>query len=86
MRISILNERWTLRLIIITPLVAIAILTVVITSFYVDKLNYYFQENAARYLDEYVISEKRQGDAERCTDKGDQTSSQNTVLSTLKRV
>jgi len=57
-----LNERCTLRLIIITPLVAIAILTVVITSFYVDKLNYYFHENAARYLDEYVISEKRQGE------------------------
>ena len=62
MKLRLMGERWTLRLIIITPLVAIAILTVVITSFYVDKLNYYFQENAARYLDEYVINEKRQGE------------------------
>ncbi len=62
MKHRVAGERWTLRLIIITPLVAIAILTVVITSFYVDKLNYYFQENAARYLDEYVINEKRQGE------------------------
>ncbi len=62
MKLRFLDERWTLRLIIITPLVALAILTVVITSFYVDKLNYYFKENAARYLEEYIRSEKIQGE------------------------
>ncbi|MDA3947169.1 MAG: cache domain-containing protein [Helicobacteraceae bacterium] len=55
-------ERWTLRLIIITPLAALAILTAVITSFYIDKMNFYFKENAARYLDEYIAGEKRQGE------------------------
>jgi signal transduction histidine kinase len=62
MRFSALAGRWTLRLIIITPLVALAVLTVIITSFYIDKLNYYFKENAARYLDEYIAGEKRQGE------------------------
>ncbi|MEE8588193.1 MAG: cache domain-containing protein [Sulfurimonadaceae bacterium] len=62
MKLRPLGERWTLRLIIITPLAALAILTVVITSFYVDKLNYYFKENAARYMDEYTMGEKRQGE------------------------
>ncbi|MGB5965910.1 MAG: cache domain-containing protein, partial [Sulfurimonadaceae bacterium] len=41
---------------------ALAILTLVITSFYIDKLNYYFKENAARYMDEYIMGEKRQGE------------------------
>ncbi len=58
-----LGERWTLRLIIITPLAALAILTVVITSFYVDKMSYYFNKNAERYMQEYVNNEKRQGEA-----------------------
>jgi len=62
MNLKTLRERWTLRLISITPLAAIAILTVVITSFYIDKLNYYFNENAKRYLDEYIIGEKAQGE------------------------
>lgn len=62
MNLKAFRERWTLRLISITPLTAIAILTVVITSFYIDKLNYYFKENAARYLDEYIQGEKRQGE------------------------
>jgi len=57
-----LGERWTLRLIIITPLAALAILTVVITSFYIDKMNFYFKENAQRYMQEYVDGEKRQGE------------------------
>jgi len=39
MKLSPLNERWTLRLIIITPLAALAIMAVVITSFYIDKLD-----------------------------------------------
>ena len=58
-----IGERWTLRLIVITPLVALAILTVVITSFYIDKMDFYFQKNAERYLSEYVAGEKRQGEA-----------------------
>ena len=58
-----LGERWTLRLIIITPLAALAILTVVITSFYVDKMSFYFNKNAERYMQEYVDNEKRQGEA-----------------------
>ena len=58
-----LGERWTLRLIIITPLAALAILTVVITSFYVDKMSFYFDKNAERYMQEYVDNEKRQGEA-----------------------
>lgn len=62
MRFRLLSERWTLRLIIITPLAALAILTVVITSFYIDKMNFYFQANAQRYLDEYIAGEKRQGE------------------------
>ncbi len=62
MKLRLLGERWTLRLIIITPLAALAILTVVITSFYIDKMNYYFKENAARYLAEYISGEKRQGE------------------------
>jgi len=62
MNLKTLRERWTLRLIGITPLAAIAILTVVITSFYIDKLNYYFNENAKRYLDEYIMGEKAQGE------------------------
>lgn len=57
-----MGERWTLRLIIITPLAALAILTVVITSFYIDKMNFYFKENAERYLAEYISGEKRQGE------------------------
>ncbi|MCJ7764685.1 MAG: cache domain-containing protein [Thiovulaceae bacterium] len=62
MKFSTLTGRWTLRLIIITPLAALAILTVIITSFYIDKLNYYFKENAARFLQAYIDSEKRQGE------------------------
>ncbi len=62
MKSSAMTGRWTLRLIFITPLVALAILTVVITSFYIDKLNYYFKENDARYLQEYLDGEKRQGE------------------------
>lgn len=63
MKLSPLSERWTLRLIIITPLAALAIMTVVITSFYIDKLDYYFKANAARYLSEYIDAEKRQGES-----------------------
>ncbi len=62
MKNSFLGERWTLRLIVITPLAALAILTVVILSFYVDKMNFYFYENSQRYLDEYISGEKRQGE------------------------
>ncbi|MBU1643436.1 cache domain-containing protein [bacterium] len=62
MKFSAMNGRRTLRLIFITPLAALAILTVIITSFYIDKLNYYFKENAARYLQEYIDGEKRQGE------------------------
>jgi len=62
MNLKAIVEQWTLRLIIITPLVSLAILTVVITSFYVDKLNYYFKENAARYLEEYIAGEKLKGE------------------------
>lgn len=62
MRLRDLGERWTLRLIIITPLAALAILTVVITSFYIDKMNYYFKANAQRYISEYVAGEKRKGE------------------------
>ena len=62
MKASAMAGRWTLRLIVITPLVALAILTVIITSFYIDKLNYYFKENDARYLQEYLDGEKRQGE------------------------
>ena len=62
MKLSHLSERWTLRLIIITPLAALAIMTVVITSFYIDKLDYYFKENSARYLSEYIETKKRQGE------------------------
>ena len=58
-----LGEKWTLRLIIITPLAALAIFTVVITSFYVEKMSYYFNKNAERYMQEYVDNEKRQGEA-----------------------
>jgi len=58
-----LGERWTLRLIIITPLAALAILTIVITSFYVDKMSYYFNKNAERYMQEYVDNEKHKGEA-----------------------
>jgi hypothetical protein len=57
-----MGERWTLRLIIITPLAALAILTLVITSFYIDKMNFYFKANAERYLAEYISGEKRQGE------------------------
>ena len=57
-----LGERWTLRLITITPLVALALLTVVITSFYIDKMNFYFEENAKHYLSEYIAGEQRQGE------------------------
>ena len=63
MNLKALRERWTLRLIIITPLASLAILTVVITSFYIEKLSYYFKENAERYLNEYVAGEQRQGEA-----------------------
>ena len=62
MKLRLMGERWTLRLIIITPLAALAILTVVITSFYIDKMNFYFKENAERYLAEYISGEKRQGE------------------------
>jgi len=62
-RTSTLAERWTLRLIIITPMVALAILTVVITTFYIDKMEFYFKQNAQRYLAEYIESEKSQGEA-----------------------
>jgi len=62
MKLRDLGERWTLRLIIITPLAALAILTVVITSFYIDKMNFYFKVNAERYLSEYIASEKSQGE------------------------
>ncbi|WP_345976888.1 cache domain-containing protein [Sulfurimonas sp. HSL3-7] len=63
MNLKAFRERWTLRLIIITPLASLAILTVVITSFYIEKLSYYFKENAERYLNEYVAGEQRQGEA-----------------------
>ncbi len=63
MNLKSLRERWTLRLIIITPLASLAILTVVITSFYIEKLSYYFKENAERYLNEYVAGGQRQGEA-----------------------
>ncbi len=59
---SALSERWTLRLITITPLAALAVMAVVITSFYIDKLDYYFKSNADRYLNEYIEAEKRQGE------------------------
>jgi len=62
MKLRLMGERWTLRLIIITPLAALAILTVVITSFYIDKMNFYFKANAERYLAEYISGEKRQGE------------------------
>ncbi len=62
MKLKHLGERWTLRLIIITPLAALAILTVVITSFYIDKMNFYFKVNAERYLSEYIASQKSQGE------------------------
>lgn len=62
MMIRNLGERWTLRLIIITPLVALAMLTVVITSFYIDKMNFYFKANAERYMSEYISGQKRQGE------------------------
>lgn len=62
MKLRALGERWTLRLIIITPLAALAILTLVITSFYIDKMNFYFKANAERYLAEYISGEKRQGE------------------------
>ncbi len=57
-----MNERWTLRLIIITPLAVLAISAAVITSFYIERMNVYFQESAAQYLAEYVSGEKRQGE------------------------
>lgn len=62
MKSRLFGERWTLRLITITPLVALAIMTVVITSFYVDKMNFYFKANAKHYLEEYISGEKRQGE------------------------
>ncbi len=62
MKIRLFGERWTLRLITITPLVALAIMTVVITSFYIDKMNFYFKANAAHYLEEYISGEKQQGE------------------------
>jgi len=62
MRIKALGERWILRLIIIMPLVTLAILTVVITSFYIEKMNTYFQQNNARYMSEYIAGEKRKGE------------------------
>ena len=62
MKLRLMGERWTLRLIIITPLAALAILTLVITSFYIDKMNFYFKENSERYLAEYISGEKRQGE------------------------
>ena len=62
MKLSPLSEQWTLRLITITPLAALAIMAVVITSFYIEKLDYYFKSNADRYLSEYIEAEKRQGE------------------------
>ncbi len=62
MKTRLFGERWTLRLITITPLVALAIMTVVITSFYVDKMNFYFKANAKHYLQEYIAGEKQQGE------------------------
>ena len=61
--IKTLGERWTLRLIVITPLVSLAILTVVITSFYIDKMRLHFNANTEQFLQEYVAFEKREGEA-----------------------
>ena len=62
MQIKEIGERWILRLIIIMPLVTLAILTVVITAFYIEKMNAYSQENNRRFMSEYVAGEKRQGE------------------------
>ena len=62
MQIKDLGERWILRLIIIMPLVTLAILTVVITAFYIEKMNAYFQENNRQFMSEYVAGEKRKGE------------------------
>jgi len=61
--IKALGERWTLRLIIITPLVSLAIFTVVITSFYIDKMRLHFNANTEQFLKEYIDFEKREGEA-----------------------
>ena len=61
--IKALGERWTLRLIVITPLVSLAILTVVITSFYIDKMRLHFNANTEQFLAEHVAFEKREGEA-----------------------
>ena len=56
------REKSIPRLIIITPVVSIVILTVLITYYYIEQLQSYFKEENARMTQEFLTAEKGQSE------------------------
>ena len=59
---KLLSEKWIPRLIVITPLLTLAVVTFLIVYFYAQRFNYYFEEESRRYMAEFVKVEKKQGE------------------------
>jgi len=57
------SEKSLPKLIIITPIISIALLTIFITYYYVQKVSYFVEEDSKLLIQEYVKTEKVQSEA-----------------------